>query len=98
MAFQPQSPMPLGHRSPQPAGTAASIAIIAAIVGWVVLFNARPGWSFVLQIIAVIAGILGLLMAASPRVGGGVASIIGMVLGAVGLVFAILGMVGSVFV
>lgn len=82
----------------QQTGAAATVAIIAAIVGWIVLFAARPGWSFLLNILAVIAGIIGLIMAASPRVSGGIASIIGIVLGAVGIILAIFGMAGSIFV
>lgn len=90
------------YREPAPpsqqTGTAATIAIIAAIVGWIVLFAAYPGWSFLLNILAVVAGIIGLIMAASPRVSGGIASIVGIVLGAVGVILAIFGMAGSLFV
>ena len=96
MSIQPPYREPLAAR--QQTGAAASLAIIAAIVGWVVLFAAYPGWSFLLNILAVVAGIIGLIMAASPRVSGGIASIVGIVLGAVGVILAILGMAGSLFV
>lgn len=94
MSIQP----PHDPRTAQQTSAAATIAIIAAIVGWIVLFAAYPGWSFLLNIVAVVAGIVGLLMAASPRVSGGIASIIGIVLGAVGIILAIFGMAGTLFV
>jgi hypothetical protein len=90
----PRSRMP----STQQTGTAAAIAIIAVIVGWIVLFARHPGWSFLLNIVAVVLGIVGLLMAASPRVSGGIASIVAIVAGAVGIILAIIGMAGSAFV
>lgn len=96
MSIQPPYREPAAAR--QQTGAAASLAIIAAIVGWIVLFAAYPGWSFLLNILAVVAGIIGLIMAASPRVSGGIASIVGIVLGAVGIILAILGMAGSLFV
>lgn len=89
----PQSPW-----TTQQTSAAATIAIIAAIIGWIVLFAAYPGWAFLLNIVAVVAGIFGLVLAASPRVSGGIASIIGIVLGAVGVILAIFGMAGSLFV
>lgn len=98
MAVQPPPEPPARRTNEQQTGVAAAIAIIATIIGWIVLFAAYPGWSFFLQIIAVIAGIIGLMMAASPRVGGGVASIVGVIAGAIGIIFAILGMVGALFV
>jgi hypothetical protein len=91
-------PPPYSPRGTQQTSAAATIAIVAAIIGWIVLFAAYPGWSFLLNIIAVVAGIFGLVLAASPRVSGGIASIIGIVLGAVGIILAIFGMAGSLFV
>jgi hypothetical protein len=91
-------PPPHNPRSTQQTSAAATIAIIAAIIGWIVLFAAYPGWAFLLNIIAVVAGIFGLVLAASPRVSGGIASIIGIVLGAVGIILAIFGMAGTLFV
>jgi len=96
MSVQP--PPPETEPSSQSTGVAATIGIIATIIGWIVLFAAYPGWAFLLNIIAVVAGIIGLIMAASPSVGGGVVSIIAIIAGAVGIVLAILGMAGSLFV
>lgn len=95
MSIQPPIREP---RTGQQTGAAATVAILAAIIGWIVLFARYPGWSFWLNIVAVVAGIIGLLMAASPRVSGGIASIIAIVLGAVGVILAIFGMAGSLFV
>jgi hypothetical protein len=52
----------------------------------------------VLLLVAIVSGVLGLLMAASPKVSGGMISIIAIVAAAVGIVLSILGMLGSVFV
>ncbi len=80
----------------QRTGIAATTAIVAAIVSFIVLFTGHPIWGLVISIFAVLLGVAGLIMSASPRVSGGLLSILAMVLGAIGLVFSILGTVGAI--
>jgi hypothetical protein len=80
----------------QKTGIAAGVAIIAAILSIIVTFAVHPGWGLVLAVIAVLAGVLGFLMAASPRVGGGILSILSIVLGVFDIGLAVLGIVGVI--
>jgi hypothetical protein len=82
--------------SSQKTGAAAAIAIIAAIAGFVITVIGHPVGGFVVELLAIGAGVVGLLMAASPRVSGGVLSIVSIILGVFGLGFAVLGMLGKV--
>jgi hypothetical protein len=80
----------------QNTGAAATISLIAAILSWVLTFSGRPIWGMVLGLISIPAGVIGLLMAASPRVSGGLLSIIAIVLGVLGLGLAVLGLIGVI--
>ena len=80
----------------QRTGTAATVSIIAAIGSYVATCTGHPIWGLVAAIVAIPAGAIGLLMSASPRIKGGIMSIVAMVLGVVGLVVAILGMAGAI--
>ncbi len=77
-------------------GIAAVLSIISAIVCYIVIFSGHPFWGFGLAILAVILGFAGLIMAASPRVSGGIISIVGIVIGASGVIIGILGMIGAI--
>ena len=80
----------------QKTGTAAIIALIAAIVSWVSVFSGHPVWAFVLAVVAVASGVMGFISAASPRVSGGILSIFSIALGGVGFVLALLGILGAI--
>jgi hypothetical protein len=80
----------------QKTATAATVSLIAAILSWIITFTGHPIWGMLLGLISVPAGIIGILMAASPRVSGGVLSIIGIILGILGLGLAVLGLVGVI--
>jgi hypothetical protein len=80
----------------QNTGAAATVSLIAAILSWIITFTGHPIWGMVLGLISIPAGIIGLLMAASPRVSGGVLSIIGIVLGVLALGLAVLGLIGVI--
>jgi len=80
----------------QKTGTAATISLIAAIVSWIVTFSGNPIWGMVLGLVSIPAGVIGVLMAASPRVGGGLLSVIGIVVGILGLGLAVLGLIGVI--
>jgi len=80
----------------QKTGTAATLAIIAAIGGIIVLFTGNPGWALLIEIIAIVLGAVGFFMAASPRVSGGILSIIAIVIAVVGLGLSVLGLIGAI--
>lgn len=79
------------NRRPVVATPVKSIASIAAIlfaVGSFVVGNA--GGKMVMAIVAVVFGLIGLLRAASPRVSGGILSILAILMALFGFVVAIL--------
>jgi hypothetical protein len=80
----------------QKTGIAATISLIAAILSWIVTFTGHPIWGLLLALLSVPVGVMGLIMAASPRVSGGILSIIAIILGVIGLAIAILGIVGVI--
>ena len=55
----------------------------------------HPLFGLFSAIISIPLGIFGLMMAASPRVGGGLLSIIAMVLGVIAIGVAVLGGIGT---
>lgn len=72
-----------------------TLAIIAAIGGMIATFTGHPVWGLVIDLVATPLGVMGLLMAASPRVSGGVLSILAIVVAVIGLGLAVLGMIGT---
>ena len=78
----------------QRTGIAATLSILAAIGSYIAVCAGHPGWGLLLAILAIPLGLVGLVMAASPRVSGGILSIVAMVLGVVAIVFAVLGIIG----
>jgi len=80
----------------QKTGTAATLAIIAAIGGIVLVFVGNPGWALLVEIVAVALGAVGFFMAASPRVGGGLLSIAAIVVAVFGVGIAVLGLIGAI--
>jgi hypothetical protein len=80
----------------QRTGLAATLSIFAAIGSFIATCAGHPLWGLVAAIVAIPLGVLGFVLAASPRVSGGILSIVAMVLGAVGAIFAVLGIAGVV--
>ena len=80
----------------QKAGTAATIAIFAAIGSLVLTFMGNPIWGLVAAIAAVIMGIIGVVVSASPKVGGGLMSIFAIIFGLVDIGLAVLGIIGVI--
>jgi hypothetical protein len=74
----------------------ATLAIVAAFAGIIVVFTGHPVWGLLIEIVAIPLGIGGLVMAASPRVSGGILSIVAIVVAVLGLVVSVLGIVGTV--
>lgn len=79
---------------PQQTGTMATLAIIAAVGGFIATFAGHPVWGGIIELIALLLGVLGLLRAASPRVSGGVLSIVAIIAALLGLLLAVLVMLG----
>jgi hypothetical protein len=77
-------------------GTFATIAIIAAVGSFVLTFIGSPVIGLLAAFVALPLGIIGLVKAASPKVGGGILSIVAIVLGIFGLGIAVLGIVGAI--
>jgi hypothetical protein len=63
-----------------------SLIAIAAAIG---SFATGAFWGFVLAMVAILFGIIGVLLSFSPRVRGGFVSILSMVAGAVGIIVAL---------
>lgn len=80
----------------QKTGTAAILSIIAAFGSYYMSFTGSPIIGFILSLIAVPLGVLGLVMAASPRVRGGLLSIAAIILGGFGLIAAVMVMIGLI--
>lgn len=80
----------------QRTGTTATLAIIAAIACYVLSCAGHPLFGLLAAILSIPLGVIGLIMAASPRVSGGIISIVAIVLGVIGLVVAILGIIGVI--
>ena len=76
-------------------GPAAMLALLVAIGGVITIFIAGPGWGLLLDAGAAVLGVIGLFMAASPRVGGGVMSIIAVVIAIFGIGLSVLGVIGT---
>jgi hypothetical protein len=79
----------------QKTGTLALGAIIAAIVSFILTLSGSPIIGLVFGLISIPLGIFGVMMAASPRVGGGLLSIAAIVLGVIAIGFAVLGGIGA---
>ncbi|MDD5203959.1 MAG: hypothetical protein PHS17_00985 [Desulfobacterales bacterium] len=80
----------------QKTGAAATVSLVSAILSWIITFTGHPIWGMILGLVAIPAGLIGALMAASPRVGGGLLSVIGIVIGILGLGLAVLGLIGVI--
>jgi hypothetical protein len=64
-----------------------SLIAIAAAIG---SFTTGAFWGFVLAMIAIFFGIIGVLLSLSPRVRGGFVSVFSMLAGAVGIIVAVI--------
>ena len=79
----------------QKTGTPAAGAIIAAVLSFILTFSRHPVFGLFSAIISLPLGVFGLMMAASPRVGGGLLSIVAIVLGVFAIGVAIVGGIGT---
>lgn len=80
----------------QKKSTVSVLAIIGAIGGVVASLTGHPIWGLVIGIAAFVSGLLGLGLAASPRISGGLLSIAAICLSIIGLALSILVAVGII--
>lgn len=80
----------------QRTGFSATLAIIAAIGSYLATFTGHPIVGLLVALAALPLGILGLIMAASPRVGGGIISIVAILLAVFAIGIALLGTLGVI--
>lgn len=83
-------------RPRQRSATSAVVAIICALGSFLATFTGHPGGGAAAAVIAVLSGVMGMAMAASPRLTGGKMSIAAIILGIFGLGVAVLGMLGKI--
>ena len=82
-------PLPPARR----ARPAFSIPSILAIICAVASFAVNPGLGFVLAILAIILGGIGVMLALAPQTRGGIASVISILAGAIGIIGAVVRMI-----
>jgi hypothetical protein len=78
-------------------GTAAILGIISALLSWITTFAGHPFWGIALGLLGAGLGAVGLVIAASPRVRGGILSISAIVIGGLGALVGVLGVIGLLF-
>ena len=83
----------LPHNRPDSPSPAFSAPAIVAVICAVASFFFNAGLGLILAVVAILAGLAGVVMALSPRVRGGIASIVAIVAGLVGILAAILKLV-----
>ena len=62
------------------------IAVVAAIVS----FGTGAFWGFVLALVAILCGVIGVALSFAPSVRGGFVSVVGLIAGAIGIVIAVI--------
>ena len=80
----------------QKAGTAATIAIISAVVSFILIFSGSPILGLLTACLAVLLGIIGVVISASPKIGGGLISTLSILLGVFGVGLSVLGIIGVI--
>ena len=80
----------------QKSGTSATLSIIAAVGSFIVTFTGHPFFGLLLGIAAIPLGGIGVALAASPKIGGGLMSVIAIVVGLIAIGVAVLGMIGAI--
>lgn len=80
----------------QKTGFSAMLAIIAAAGSYLATFSGHPIIGLLAALAALPLGVLGLVMAASPRIGGGIMSIVAIILAVLALGVALLGILGVI--
>ncbi|MDB5322066.1 MAG: hypothetical protein JWN40_3697 [Phycisphaerales bacterium] len=79
--------------SGQVRSTASVIAIVCAFGSFYLASRQHQLFGFILALVAIGAGLIGGLRALSPKVSGGILSIIAVALGAIAIVYSLLALV-----
>jgi phage-related protein len=66
-----------------------SIPSLIALVSAIASFAVSPGAGFLLAVVAVVAGVLGIVLSMSPNIRGGLVSMFSLIVAAIGIVVAI---------
>jgi hypothetical protein len=66
-----------------------SIPSLIAIAAAIASFFVAPGSGFLLAVVALVAGVIGIMLAMSPSVRGGIVSTLSLVLAGIGIIVAI---------
>jgi hypothetical protein len=80
----------------QKTGTSATLSIIAAVASFPISLTGHAIAGLIIAIISLPLGLFGLVRAASPRVSGGIISILAIILGGIGVAVAVLVLVGVI--
>lgn len=83
---------PMDQRTAVPA----ILAILLALGGFLATFSGHPAWGLILEILAIPLGVTGAVMAISPWVGGGLLSMISVVLAVIGALLSLLMLIGHI--
>jgi hypothetical protein len=67
-----------------------SIPSIIAIAAALLSFGTGAFWGFILAVVAIVFGLIGLLLSFSPSVRGGLVSIISLIAAAIGILLAVI--------
>jgi len=67
-----------------------SIPSIIAIAAAIASFFVGAGWGFILALIAIFFGIIGVILSMSPSVRGGIVSFLALGAGAIGIIVAVI--------
>ena len=79
----------------QETGVAAILAVFSAAAGLIIVFAGKPGLGLLFEISAAVLGIIGMVMAVSPRANREVMSIIAIAIAVFGIGVSVLGVIGS---
>jgi len=79
-------------RPPQRMGLAAILAVVASLGSMFFSCSGHPGRGLTLAVLSVPFGLFGFIRAASPEVKGGMASIMAIIIGIVGIAVALIAM------
>ncbi len=71
----------------EPRKSLPSIIAICAAIG---SFFVAAGWAVLLCVVAVLLGVVGFVLAASPKIAGGILSLAAMAIGALGFIIALI--------
>ena len=80
----------------QKAGTVAIIAILSAISSLMLTLSGHPVAGLVAAFVAIITGFIGVVVSASPKIGGGLVSTLAIIAGVVDTAIAIIAILGVV--